>query len=58
MYKAGPITQLAKGKIEMATGDIKLLAANAITLAISMTHIEVGLKSYSAIAYKYRIYSN
>jgi|TARA_B100000902_G_C26999437_1_gene759132 hypothetical protein len=28
----------------MATGDIKLLAANAITLAISMTHIEVTLK--------------
>ena len=29
---------------KMATGDIKLLAANAITLAISMTHIEVTLK--------------
>jgi hypothetical protein len=28
----------------MATEDIKLLAANALTLAISMTHIEVTLK--------------
>jgi len=28
----------------MATGDIKLLAANTLALAISMTHIEVALK--------------
>lgn len=28
----------------MTTGDIKLLSINAITLAISMTHIEVALK--------------
>lgn len=28
----------------MAAGDIKLLAANVLTLAISMTHIEVTLK--------------
>ena len=28
----------------MAAEDIKLLAVNALTLAISMTHIEVALK--------------
>jgi len=28
----------------MATGDIKLLASNILTLAISMTHIEITLK--------------
>ena len=28
----------------MATGDIKILVANELTLAISMTHIEVTLK--------------
>jgi hypothetical protein len=28
----------------METGDIKLLGTNIIALALSMTHIEVGLK--------------